>query len=137
MVAETFLDNLNNLPQVNHIDGNKLNNNVNNLEFCTNEYNMKEAWRIGLRNETIYKKGKENCLSVVINQYDLNGTFIKKWYCVRDIERKLGFDNRNICACARHKRKSAYGFIWRYENDETELIYKPKTRNKYINKKYF
>lgn len=137
LVAETFLDNSNNLPQVNHKDGNKLNNKVSNLEFCTNEYNMKEAWRIGLRNEKTYKKGKENCLSVIINQYDLYGNFVKKWYCVKDIERELGFDNRNICACARHKRKSAYGFIWRYENDETELIYNPKTRNKYTNNKYF
>lgn len=131
LVAKSFILNPNDYPQVNHIDGNKLNNCVDNLEWCTNEYNMKEACRLGLR-DNIYKKGKEHCRSVSINQYDLQGKFIKKWFCVKDIERELNFDNRNICACARHKKKSAYGYIWRYENDTTELIYKPNSSNKYI-----
>ncbi|MCF0116886.1 MAG: HNH endonuclease [Bacilli bacterium] len=41
LIAETFLDNPNNLPEVNHIDENKHNNNINNLEWCSHEYNMK------------------------------------------------------------------------------------------------
>lgn len=42
-VAETFLENTNNLPIINHKDGNKLNNDVNNLEFCTQQYNVQHA----------------------------------------------------------------------------------------------
>lgn len=49
IVSEVFLPNPNKYPQVNHIDGNKLNNNVDNLEWCSNEYNMKHSWDIGLR----------------------------------------------------------------------------------------
>lgn len=113
LVAEAFIPNPNNYPQVNHIDGNKLNNKVENLEWCTNEYNMKEACRLGLRDH-IYKKGKEHCRSVKVNQYDLQGNFIKTWYCVKDIERELGFDNRNICACCRGKKTTAYKYKWEY-----------------------
>jgi len=49
LVAEYFLKNDNNFPQINHIDGNKHNNNVFNLEWCNNSYNQKHAYRIGLK----------------------------------------------------------------------------------------
>ena len=47
-VAYTFLENPNNLPEVNHKDGNKGNNNVNNLEWCTSSYNQQHKFDIGL-----------------------------------------------------------------------------------------
>ena len=49
LVTREFILNPDNLPQVNHMDGNKDNNNVENLEWCTNEYNMAHSKRIGLR----------------------------------------------------------------------------------------
>lgn len=115
LVAQTFISNPNNLAQVDHIDDNKENNNVDNLQWISNEDNMKKAWLTGARSkEKTYKRGKENTCARIVNQYDLNGQFIKKWYCIRDIQRELGFDNRNISACCRRKRPTAYGYIWRY-----------------------
>lgn len=132
LVAQAFIPNPQDKPQVNHIDGNKENNCVNNLEWVTNEENMQHSWKTGLRSiNKSYKYGKNNALSIKVNQYSLSGDFIKTWYCIKDIERELGFDNRNICACCRHKKNIAYGYIWRYYGDISDLFYNPKTKNKY------
>lgn len=102
LVAQAFIPNPNNYPQVNHIDGNKLNNSVNNLEWCTQSHNMKEAYRIGL----------EKPKKMTINQYDLSGNFIKMWNSIKDVE--VFYNNRHISDCCKGKRKTACGYIWRY-----------------------
>lgn len=115
LVAEAFIPNPYNLPQVDHIDDNKENNCVSNLQWITNEDNMAKAWKTGARTlKKSYKRGKDNVNSRSVMQYDLQGNFIKLWYCIKDIERKLGFDNRNISACCRNKKKTAYGYKWKY-----------------------
>lgn len=69
LVAEAFIPNPNNYSIVNHIDGDKLNNKVNNLEWCTYSHNEKEAYRIGLKKPKKTRK---------ILQYNKNGGFIKE-----------------------------------------------------------
>lgn len=59
LLASAFIPNPNNLPCINHKDGNKLNNGINNLEWCDHLRNMQHAFKIGLANNT----GKRNGMS--------------------------------------------------------------------------
>lgn len=52
-----------------------------------------------------------------VNQYAKDGTFIKEWPSMMEIERVLGFRNQNISRCCKGKRKTAYKFIWKYKED--------------------
>lgn len=107
LVAETFIPNPDNMPIVNHKDENKQNNSVDNLEWCSYKYNS----NYGTNAERIAKSE-----SKPINQYDLQGNFIKSWNSGTEIKITLGYSNGNICNCCRGKQKTAYGFIWRYAN---------------------
>ena len=105
LVAETFLLNPDNLPQVNHIDGNKQNNCVNNLEYCTQSENMQHA----------YKNKLVKHFSKKVNQYDLDGNFIKKWNSIREAQYKLKL--YHISDCCYGKRSKCGGYIWRFVNE--------------------
>lgn len=125
LLAQTFIPNPNNLKCINHINGNKLDNRLKNLEWCTYTHNNREAFRLGLNkapkgkdNKMFGKRGKEVNSSKIIYQYDINGNFIKKWFCQRDIQRELGFNEKCISNCAVGRQKTAYGYIWKQELKE-------------------
>ena len=109
LVAMAFIPNPDNLPQVNHIDGNKQNNSVENLEWCNQRHNTKEAYKLKLI------KSK----STKVNQYDLKGNYIKTWDSIKEACEKLNLNHGNICTICSGKtnRKQTGGYIWKYEEE--------------------
>ena len=106
LVAKAFIRNLERKPQVNHIDGNKENNKVDNLEWCNNSENQIHAYKIGLKKKRSFE----------IIQYTLDMKRVKKWNCVSEIEKSTGFHYQNISACCKNKQKTAYRIymeIWK------------------------
>ena len=104
IIATAFIDNSEEKPCVNHIDENKLNNDLSNLEWCT----VKENNIHGTRT----KRAAEKCFKKVI-QLDLNDNVLNEFESIKQAGQKTGALARNISSCCNGKRKSAGGFKWR------------------------
>lgn len=123
LVAEAFIQNEHNYPYINHINGIKDDNRVFNLEWCTQEQNVRHAYDVlNIRNH--YGS---------IKQYTKEGEFIKEYNSIRDASRELGIHFGNIVKCAMRKRNIAGGYIWRFSNDDTmDTSYKNKRDKKVV-----
>ena len=105
---------------INHKDENKLNNVVDNLEFCTIKYNA----NYGTRNYRMSKTQRNDIRkSKKIQQYDLDGNFIQEWDSICEAGR-AGYDRKAISNCCHQKEgvHTANGFLWKFSNDDRVIL---------------
>jgi len=125
VVAFTFLQNPENKETVNHKDGNKLNNAVDNLEFATNKEQQIHKHSIGLGNNFTRK----------IKQYDLNWNLIKEYTSISSAAKEMNISKSSIQGVLLGKNKTAAGFIWKYIDDENIDFTEKITINQNIGRK--
>lgn len=120
LVAEAFIPNPKNKPQVNHKDLNKLNNCVNNLEWVTSRENNIHARILGVYDNAVTINKFKKPRAKIVNQYDLDRNYIRSYLGSKEAELVLKnagikINARNIRAVCAGKRKTAGGYIWAYE----------------------
>lgn len=116
LVAEAFMANPEGKPTVNHKNGNKSDNTVDNLEWTTYTENNMHSVRVLGNNKQI-----EYSIKKAVLQYDLNGNFVAEYPSYREAQRRTGINGIDVvCRGERQKgkkQKTAGGYIWKYKED--------------------
>ena len=109
LVAEAFIPNNEHKREVNHIDGNKLNNTVENLEWVTHRENAIHSWVHGMTRPAPPQEPK------AVMQYK-DGILISTYQSIKEAAHQNQICDGDISRCCQGKRKTAGGFLWKYAN---------------------
>lgn len=107
LIALAFISNPNQLPQINHIDECKTNNNINNLEWCTLLYNINHGTGI----ERQVKKRSKRVIKMSIR-----GEELKTYPSISSVKED-GYQISNVSLCCNNKQDSHKGYKWRFADD--------------------
>ena len=132
LVALNFIDNPLNKPQVNHIDGDKLNNNVDNLEWTTASENINHNKVLGRLDTHTAREVLNKVQTKAVNQLDIEtGKVIATYNTIREACKETGYQDAKITLVCQGKRNSHNGYRWEYVNKE-HLNTKLKTKVKRV-----
>ena len=119
LVAEAFISNPENKPYVNHIDGNRSNNNAKNLEWVTPSENSQHAVTSGLWS---------NHRAKPVVQYSLDGVRMATFESASEAARQTGGSQSKVTMCCRRQRETANDYQWRYLDDPNQDVQKIQKR---------
>lgn len=111
LIANNFIDNPNNYNEVNHIDGNKANNDVSNLEWCTHKHNMREAFA---NNLVHVKKEGNNPMAKKVKQTNLLTGETIIWDSMTQANHTKGYSTGRICDACKGKTDIYKNSVWEY-----------------------
>jgi hypothetical protein len=112
LIAEAFIPNPENLEFINHRDEDGTNNAIDNLEWCTREYNVNYGTALARMAKKI--RGRESEKRIAIYAVDADGNFAGEWPSITAAANDVGCSTSEISQVCKGKRKSAKGLIWHY-----------------------